>query len=344
VKYVRLLLEEMSGPMPKSTIHEDNTGAIFMVKNSQIGERTKHIDTRHHYVKEQVEDGMLEVVYINTADNPADVMTKNVKEVIHKKLALQIFEGLLHPESNKEDVNKTAEVSTDLDIGSALYAHARAHERRNEQARGRTPPERAVERASEWESWRTRGCVRGTTMSMGGVPSEKWVRAATYTQAVQGQPAQDMVASTIGHTHATLKTMSGDVPSERAAPDGYLTWPQKGKLVKRDSTTPSSTGVPRGTWRAETDGRTTGRNPGVWTRPRVMYKPGTKEGSQENTVGSDRTVQRQTIEQPNPLSKYANVSGLTQASPLGTNQSGWNLVEGTKNKKRQQALENRGNG
>ena len=47
-----MMLEEMIGKMPKSTIHEDNTGAIFMVKNSQIGEYTKHLDTHHHYVKQ----------------------------------------------------------------------------------------------------------------------------------------------------------------------------------------------------------------------------------------------------------------------------------------------------
>ena len=69
VQYIRMILEEMVGRIPMSRIHKDNTGAIFMVKNSQIGDRTKHIDTRHHYVKQQVEKGLVEVVYINTLDN-----------------------------------------------------------------------------------------------------------------------------------------------------------------------------------------------------------------------------------------------------------------------------------
>jgi hypothetical protein len=104
VQYIWMILEEMVGAIGMSKIHEDNTGAIFMVKNSQIGERTKHIDTRHHYVKQQVEKGMVEVVYINTLDNPADVMTKNVKEAIQKKLSPRIFEGILCGLTNKEDV------------------------------------------------------------------------------------------------------------------------------------------------------------------------------------------------------------------------------------------------
>ena len=87
VQYVRMMLEEIIGTVPRSTIHEDNTKAVFMVENSQIGERTKHIDTRHHYVKQQVENGTVEVIYINTLENPADIMTKNVREVLHKKFS-----------------------------------------------------------------------------------------------------------------------------------------------------------------------------------------------------------------------------------------------------------------
>jgi hypothetical protein len=112
-------LEEMVGTIAKSKIHEDNTGAIFMVKNSQIGECTKHIDTRHHYVKQQVEKGAVEVVYINTLENPADIMTKNVREVIQKKFALRIFEGALCMPTNKEDVVENG-IRTDSTMGSAL--------------------------------------------------------------------------------------------------------------------------------------------------------------------------------------------------------------------------------
>ena len=121
------MLEEIIGKVPKSTIHEHNTGAIFMVKNSQIGECTKHIDTRHHYVKQQVENGTVEVVYINTLENPADIMTKIVKEVLHKKFSPQIFEEILCMATNKEDVME--HVPAMLGIGSALALALAVHER-----------------------------------------------------------------------------------------------------------------------------------------------------------------------------------------------------------------------
>ena len=127
VQYVRMMLEEIIGTVPRSTIHEDNTGAIFMVKNSQIGERTKHIDTRHHYVKQQVENGTVEVVYINTLENPADIMTKNVKEVLHKKFSPRIFEGILCTTTNKEDV--VEHVPAMLGVGCALALALAVHER-----------------------------------------------------------------------------------------------------------------------------------------------------------------------------------------------------------------------
>jgi hypothetical protein len=46
----------------------NNFGAIFMAKNSSSGIRTCHIDTRYHFVREDVKDGLID----------ADMFTKNV--------------------------------------------------------------------------------------------------------------------------------------------------------------------------------------------------------------------------------------------------------------------------
>jgi hypothetical protein len=96
VKFVRMLLREITGEEQETSIlHEDNTGAIFMVNNSQVGARTKHIDIRHHHVKDMVEEKELVVKYIKSELNPADIMTKNVREVIHNAHSPNVFEGLL---------------------------------------------------------------------------------------------------------------------------------------------------------------------------------------------------------------------------------------------------------
>jgi hypothetical protein len=42
---------------------EDTTGAIFLIKNQQVGVQTKHIDVRWHWIREKQDSGMLDCVY-----------------------------------------------------------------------------------------------------------------------------------------------------------------------------------------------------------------------------------------------------------------------------------------
>jgi len=72
------LLEEITGIRLPSILLEDNTGAIFLVRNQQVGPRTKHIDIRHHFLRELHEDGSMIVKYTQSENNEADMMTKNV--------------------------------------------------------------------------------------------------------------------------------------------------------------------------------------------------------------------------------------------------------------------------
>ena len=65
-------------------IHEDNAGALFIVNNHMVGQRTKHIDTRYHFVRELVEENILQVTHISTDSNPADLFTKNLGQEKHE--------------------------------------------------------------------------------------------------------------------------------------------------------------------------------------------------------------------------------------------------------------------
>lgn len=66
-------------------INCDNVGAIYLGNNYTVSQRTKHIDTRRHFVREFIEDGILKVMFISTNDNEADIMTKNANEESHIK-------------------------------------------------------------------------------------------------------------------------------------------------------------------------------------------------------------------------------------------------------------------
>jgi hypothetical protein len=70
----------------------DNKSAISLAKNPISHGRSKHIETRFHFIREQVMNGNIELVYCPTEIQFADGFTKAVKldrfEFLRKKLGL----------------------------------------------------------------------------------------------------------------------------------------------------------------------------------------------------------------------------------------------------------------
>ena len=57
---------------------EDNSGAIFLMKNKQVSPRTKHIDVRYHFLRDLYEDDKLRVNKVKTKNNVSDGITNNL--------------------------------------------------------------------------------------------------------------------------------------------------------------------------------------------------------------------------------------------------------------------------
>jgi len=68
------------------TIRVDNVGAIFMAENNSTNGRTKHIDIRYRFVNEYVDDKFVEIVFVGTKENVADLFTKNTTGSVHNLL------------------------------------------------------------------------------------------------------------------------------------------------------------------------------------------------------------------------------------------------------------------
>lgn len=67
-------LKELIG---KSTpVWCDNQAAIVHSKNYIDKSRTKHIAIKHHFIREKVMDGTVDIRYISTDNNQADLLTK----------------------------------------------------------------------------------------------------------------------------------------------------------------------------------------------------------------------------------------------------------------------------
>ena len=67
------------------TVRVDNTGAIFMAKNINTTSGTKHVDVRTKYVNEYCEDGVIKIIFVESANNDADIFTKNLGQELHNK-------------------------------------------------------------------------------------------------------------------------------------------------------------------------------------------------------------------------------------------------------------------
>ena len=63
----------------------DHIGAIHMSQNQMSSSRTRHMDTRCHYVNNLQDDGVIKVKFVRSEDNASDVATKNVTGEIFKK-------------------------------------------------------------------------------------------------------------------------------------------------------------------------------------------------------------------------------------------------------------------
>jgi hypothetical protein len=58
----------------------DNTSAIAMTSNPVDHSRTKHIDIRYHFIREHVESGTVELLFVPTEQQIADIFTKPLDE------------------------------------------------------------------------------------------------------------------------------------------------------------------------------------------------------------------------------------------------------------------------
>ena len=60
------------------TIYCDNTNVINISKNPVQHSRTKHIEIRHHFIRELVEDSTLTLEFIHIDDQKANLFTKTL--------------------------------------------------------------------------------------------------------------------------------------------------------------------------------------------------------------------------------------------------------------------------
>ena len=65
------------------TLFGDNTGALSLAENPEHHRRAKHIDIRQHFIRQEVQNGSIQLAYVPTSKMAADGLTKPLNSVRH---------------------------------------------------------------------------------------------------------------------------------------------------------------------------------------------------------------------------------------------------------------------
>lgn len=76
--WCKKLLNDFGLNLNKIIVFEDNQGCIALIKNSSNNRRVKHIDLKYRFICEHLQNGCIELYYVNSNDNQADIFTKGL--------------------------------------------------------------------------------------------------------------------------------------------------------------------------------------------------------------------------------------------------------------------------
>ena len=86
ILWIRNQLRDYGSVLNKIPILCDNTSAIAITNNPVQHTRTKHIDIRYHFIREHVMNGTVELFFVPTEEQIADIFTKPLDESTFTRL------------------------------------------------------------------------------------------------------------------------------------------------------------------------------------------------------------------------------------------------------------------
>ena len=92
IKWLRGLLDELGmNNECVPILFGDNQSTQELSKNGIKSERTKHIDIKYHFVTDEIANGNIQLQWIPTTQQLADVLTKALGSQLHKELSMQLI-------------------------------------------------------------------------------------------------------------------------------------------------------------------------------------------------------------------------------------------------------------
>ena len=101
--FLQSILCELGYEQSQATIiGEDNQSCIKLATNPVTHKRSKHIDTKFHFIREKVENNTVDIVYTPTNQLAADLLTKALPQVkVEKHRGFMGSMQILPPNSGK---------------------------------------------------------------------------------------------------------------------------------------------------------------------------------------------------------------------------------------------------
>jgi hypothetical protein len=89
--WLRCLLSELGHDTHQATIlHINNQSTIAVACNLEFHDQTKHIDICYHFLRHKVENEEIELQYVPTGNQVADILTKGLVREKHECFAAKM--------------------------------------------------------------------------------------------------------------------------------------------------------------------------------------------------------------------------------------------------------------
>ena len=93
--WIRRLLNEITGSkISPATLYVDNKSALALMKNPMFHGRSKHIDTRFHFIRERIKKGDIILKHVSSQEQWADFLTKSMSKIKFEEMRDQL--GVKH--------------------------------------------------------------------------------------------------------------------------------------------------------------------------------------------------------------------------------------------------------